>query len=67
MDWIELWFGFSPDNGDGSVELLVSLGVVVGLAVSLIAILRRRLHSAPRRAASTCHGAAAIERSPPVS
>jgi hypothetical protein len=54
MDWIELWFGFSPDNGDGSVELLVSLAVTVGLAVSLIAILRRRLRSAPRRAASTC-------------
>jgi hypothetical protein len=35
MDWIEQWFGFAPDNGDGSLELLimVTVAVVVGLTV----------------------------------
>ena len=28
MDWIERWFGFAPDNGDGSLELLIMLVVV---------------------------------------
>ena len=23
MDWIERWFNVSPDNGDGTLELLV--------------------------------------------
>ena len=25
MDWIERWFGVAPDNGDGSLEMLISL------------------------------------------
>jgi hypothetical protein len=25
MDWIERWFGFSPDDGDGTVEWLIVL------------------------------------------
>ena len=25
MDWIEQWFGIAPDNGDGTLELLITL------------------------------------------
>ena len=35
MDFIERLFGLSPDNGDGSTEImwLVALAVVIGAAV----------------------------------
>jgi len=33
MDFIERWFGFSPDGGDGSTELLYILAVAILLAV----------------------------------
>jgi hypothetical protein len=36
MDFIERWFGISPDGGDGSTELIY-LGVLV--AVLAVAIL----------------------------
>lgn len=36
MDWLEQWFGFAPDNGDGSVELLIMLTVAVVVAVALV-------------------------------
>ena len=36
MDWIEQWFGFAPDNGDGSVELLIMLTVAVVVAVAMV-------------------------------
>lgn len=33
MDWIERWFGVAPDNGDGSLEVLIALcAVAAGLA-----------------------------------
>jgi hypothetical protein len=33
MDWIERWFGISPDGGDGSTEMLylVAIGAIVAL------------------------------------
>ena len=36
MDWIEIWFGVSPDKGDGSLEwLIVMAAFVIGtLAVT---------------------------------
>lgn len=46
MDFIERFFGISPDNGDGSTELLyLAAGVLVVAALSW-RYLRRR--SAPR-------------------
>ena len=39
MDWIEQWFGFAPDNGDGSVELLIMLTVAVVVAVAVVWIM----------------------------
>ena len=33
MDWIEQWFGIAPDNGDGTLELLIVL-VVAAVIVS---------------------------------
>lgn len=35
MDWIEQWFGLSPDQGDGSVEWLILLMCVV-VAITLV-------------------------------
>ena len=32
MDFIERWFGISPDGGDGSLEALYLLAIVVVLA-----------------------------------
>jgi hypothetical protein len=34
MDWIERWFGISPDGGDGSTELTFLL--VGGAAVAVL-------------------------------
>ncbi len=39
MDWVERLFGLSPDNGDGSFELLIVLIVVL---VLLLAFRQRR-------------------------
>jgi hypothetical protein len=36
MDWIEQWFGFAPDNGDGSVELLIMVFVATVIAVAVV-------------------------------
>lgn len=36
MDWIERWFGFAPDNGDGSLEWAISIAafmIFLGLGV----------------------------------
>jgi hypothetical protein len=38
MDWIEQWIGISPDNGDGSLEVLlvlVCVSVIPLLAISV--------------------------------
>ena len=36
MDWLEQWFGFAPDNGDGSVELLIMLTAAVVVTVAVV-------------------------------
>jgi hypothetical protein len=36
MDWIERWFGISPDGGDGSTEMLY-LVAIIGI-MALIAL-----------------------------
>jgi hypothetical protein len=41
MDFIERLFGFAPDGGDGSFELLLFAIPIVGLAILYVA--RRRL------------------------
>ncbi|MGO4438162.1 hypothetical protein [Rhizobium sp. RAF56] len=33
MDFIERWFGLSPDGGDGSTELLIFAAVIVVLSL----------------------------------
>lgn len=38
MDFIERWFGVSPDGGDGSLEALW----IAGIAVAVIAVVFRR-------------------------
>jgi hypothetical protein len=44
MDWIERWFGWSPDGGDGSLEILLAVFFsVVGVALlAAVARWRRR-------------------------
>ena len=55
MDWIERWFGASPDGGDGSLELafaVVLLVVGIGLAMAAVARshrLRRTVTGSVRR------------------
>jgi hypothetical protein len=46
MDWIERWFGVSPDGGDGSTEALY---IVALLAVMVLAFGRQSLTSYWRR------------------
>jgi hypothetical protein len=38
MDWIERWFGISPDGGDGSTEILY----VVALLAAAVLIFGRQ-------------------------
>jgi hypothetical protein len=38
MDFIERWFGVSPDGGDGSLEMLW----IVAIAIVVVAVLCRR-------------------------
>ncbi len=40
MDFIERWFGVAPDNGDGSLELLWIVAIVL---VVLAVVFRRRI------------------------
>ena len=35
MNFIESWFGFSPDRGSGSLEVTLAIVVLVVLAASL--------------------------------
>jgi hypothetical protein len=43
VDWIERWFGFSPDDGDGTAEWLIVMAVMlVAVAVASWIIARRR-------------------------
>jgi hypothetical protein len=38
MDFIEQWFGVSPDHGDGSLEMIW----IVAIVVAVVAIFFRR-------------------------
>jgi hypothetical protein len=40
MDFIEQWFGVSPDGGDGSLEVLWIVGIVVVIGAI---VFRRRI------------------------
>ncbi len=31
MDWIERWLGYSPDNGDGTLEILITVSVIIAV------------------------------------
>jgi hypothetical protein len=49
VDWIERWFNISPDNGDGTLELLV-FTVLFVVASALVASTRPAVHKAVRSA-----------------
>ncbi len=42
MDFIEQWFGFSPDAGDGSTEALLIIGAVIVVAAIVAAYMAKR-------------------------
>ena len=42
MDFIEQWFGISPDGGDGSLEVLW-IGAIVVLVLAIV--FRRRIRA----------------------
>ena len=42
MDWFEQLFGFAPDNGDGSLELLIFLAIAAAVMLPLILCVPRR-------------------------
>ncbi len=42
MDFLEQIFGWAPDGGDGTFELMLVVGTVVALFVGIV--LRRRHH-----------------------
>lgn len=59
MDWIEQWFGISPDGGDGSLEriLLGALVVVAGATMSTaVPRVRESLRRVLRRLVAVGHG-----------
>ena len=45
MNWIERIFGFSPDAGDGSMEIALSLSI---LATAAIVVVCKRLAALQR-------------------
>jgi hypothetical protein len=48
MDFIEKWFGVSPDGGDGSLEVLyVAVVVVIGLAIMFRSRIRQLVGRGP--------------------
>ena len=44
MDWIEQLFGFNPDGGDGSIEALLVVAVVV-IVIAVAFTVSRRLRA----------------------
>ena len=56
MDFVERWFGISPDHGDGTFEVLVLVAIVAAMGIvwfrrplaracsQLISRLRRPMH-----------------------
>jgi hypothetical protein len=36
MDWLEQWFGWNPDGGDGSVEAAIISFALLSIAVVLV-------------------------------
>jgi hypothetical protein len=34
MDWIERWLGFAPDNGDGTLELVIMATIAAAVATA---------------------------------
>ena len=51
MDFIEQWFGVSPDGGDGSLEILYAVAVVIVVAavVALLLVIRQVRRSRTKR------------------
>jgi hypothetical protein len=42
MDFIEKWFGLSPDGGDGSLEVLWMAAIIAAAGLILRTVLVRR-------------------------
>ena len=44
MDWIERWWGVSPDGGDGSLEM-VFVSIAAAVVVASVPLFSRRVRS----------------------
>jgi len=56
MDWIEQWFGIAPDNGDGTLELVIMAAALGIVAVVTIWKVARWRAAALRFVAQLRHG-----------
>jgi hypothetical protein len=36
MDWIERWFGVAPDNGDGTLELVIMITIAAAVVLAVL-------------------------------
>ena len=52
MDWIERWWGVSPDGGDGSLEMVLIL-LAVAAVVAVVLVFSQRTRSALVRQVGT--------------
>jgi hypothetical protein len=56
MDWIEQWFGFAPDNGDGTLELVIMAAATGIVAVVIVWRVPRLRAAALRFVSQLRHG-----------
>ena len=42
MDFIEQWFGISPDGGDGTAEVMIVVVIVAMVVAVAVAYFKRR-------------------------
>jgi hypothetical protein len=52
MDWIERWWGVSPDGGDGSLEVALTL-LAIATAVAIVLVFSQRGRSGLLRLVGT--------------
>lgn len=50
VDWIERVFGFDPDGGNGTLELLIAVALIVAVLVLALRVYSNRRFMKERRA-----------------
>lgn len=62
MNWIERWFGLAPDNGDGSLELLLTLCFAAAVVIAIVLLNSRARALMLRLFRGTRHVAQSIRK-----